>query len=268
MPLTVPLFTLTPGTTPLLINVPHAGIYIPPELRSAMTPIAQSVPDTDWHVHLLYEFALDLGAGLMVATHSRYVVDLNRDPEGTALYRSANNTEFCPIRTFAYQDIYLAGSVPSEEEIAARREQFWLPYHRELQAELDAIQASHGYAVLLDGHSILSQVPRFFSGLLPDLNLGTVDDTSCAETLQSAVFALLQKSTRFTSIANGRFTGGYITRQYGRPAQGVHALQMEIAQSAYMNESPPYAWNPKLAQALISLLRALVETLLAWRPAA
>lgn len=261
-----PLFTLIPGTTPLLINVPHAGTYIPPELRSSMMPIAQTLPDTDWHVHLLYEFALEAGAGLMVATHSRYVIDLNRDPQGADLYRGANNTELCPTRTFANQDIHLPGRAPGEEEIAARREQYWAPYHRELRAELEAIKAAHGHVVLLDGHSILSRVPRFFSGRLPDLNLGTADEFSCDATLQGAALAVLQASGRFSSVANGRFKGGYITRHYGEPAHQVHALQLEIAQAAYMEEGAPYGWHPKRAQALVSVLRGLVEALLAWRP--
>jgi N-formylglutamate deformylase len=262
------LFTLISGTTPLLIDVPHAGTYIPAELRSAMTPVAQTTPDTDWHVHLLYEFALQSGAGLMAATHSRYVVDLNRNPQSAALYRATGNTEFCPLLTFANEEIYLPGRAPSEAEIAARQEQYWDPYHRQLQAELDAIKASHGYVVLLDGHSILSRVPRFFSGALPDLNLGTVDDSSCDPALQAQVFALLQKASRFTATSNGRFKGGYITRHYGRPAQQVHALQLEIAQAAYMDEPAPYAWNPQQAQPLIAVLRGMVDMLSTWRPGA
>ena len=260
------LFTLLPGSTPLLIDVPHAGTYIPPSLHARMTPIAQTVPDTDWHVHLLYQFALELGAGLMVATHSRYVVDLNRDPAGVALYRGADNTELCPTRTFANEDIYLPGQAPGDDEIAARREQYWMPYHRELAAELDAIRAAHGYAVLLDGHSIRSQVPRFFPGRLPDLNLGTAGGVSCAQSLEDFTHAPLQATGRFSAILNGRFKGGYITRHYGKPSERVHALQLEIAQAAYMEETPPFAWNLRVAEPLTGVLREAVLALLRWRP--
>jgi N-formylglutamate amidohydrolase len=256
------LFTLVPGSTPLLINVPHAGTYVPPELREGMTAVAQTVPDTDWHVHLLYQFALELGAGLMVATHSRYVVDLNRDPGDAVLYPGADNTELCPTRSFASEDLYLAGHKPDAQQIAQRRELYWAPYHQTLAATLAQIKARHGQAILLDGHSIRSQVPRFFAGQLPDLNLGTADGTSCGAALQSTAMRVLQSADGFSSICNGRFKGGYITRHYGRPGEGVQALQLEMAQSCYMDESAPYAWEPQRAKALIALLRRLLESLL------
>ena len=254
------LYTFTPGSTPLLINVPHAGTYIPPSLRQNLTPEAQATPDTDWHVHLLYAFATDLGAGLMAATHSRYAADLNRDPGDAVLYPGADNTELCPTRTFDNQPIYLPGRAP---EVAVRRARYWAPYHQALQAELERIKARHGYAILLDGHSIRARVPRFFDGKLPDLNLGTADGASCAPTLQARAMQALQ-DTGFSGVCNGRFKGGYITRHYGRPSQQVHALQLEMAQSAYMDEAPPYAWEPQRARALLAVLRRLVESLLSW----
>jgi N-formylglutamate amidohydrolase len=264
--MTAPLFTLIPGTTPLLINVPHGGTYIPPHLRECLTPIAQTLPDTDWQVPLLYEFALPSGAGLMAATHSRYVVDLNRDPRGAALYPAADNTELCPTQTFANEAIHLPGRAPSEGEIAERRASYWEPYHRELQRELEAIRATHGYAVLLDGHSIASQVPRFFEGRLPDLNLGTADGRSCDARIEAAAFDVIRGAGRFSSVLNGRFKGGYITRHYGRPGEHIHALQLEIAQCAYMDEAPPYAWNPQRAAPLIEVLKRLIDGLLKWQP--
>jgi N-formylglutamate amidohydrolase len=259
-----PLFTLAPGHAPLLINVPHAGTYIPPELREAMTPLAQTVPDTDWHVHLLYQFALELGAGLMVATHSRYVADLNRDPGNAALYPGADNTELCPTSSFDNAPLYRAGAAPPDT--AQRRECYWAPYHQALQVELERLRRQHGYALLLDGHSIRSQVPRFFAGRLPDLNLGTADGASCDASLQQAALGVLQSAGGFTAVCNGRFKGGYITRHYGQPRQGLHALQLEMAQACYMDEAPPYAWDPRRAAPLQAVLRELVQTLLAWRP--
>jgi N-formylglutamate deformylase len=260
------LYSFVPGTTPLLINVPHAGTYIPAELREGMTPVAQTVPDTDWHVHLLYQFALELGAGLMAATHSRYVVDLNRDPGDTALYPGADNTELCPTRSFANEDIYLPGRAPDTGQIAMRRARWWAPYHQALAKELERVRARHGYAILLDGHSIRSQVPRFFDGRLPDLNLGTASGASCAAALQDAAMEVLQAAPGLSAVCNGRFKGGYITRHYGQPGAGVHALQLEMAQTAYMDELPPYAWEPRRAEALSAVLRRLVGALLHWRP--
>jgi N-formylglutamate amidohydrolase len=260
------LYTLVPGSTPLLINVPHAGTYIPEALRADLSPLAQTVPDTDWHVHLLYEFALRQGAGLMAATHSRYVVDLNRDPGDAALYPGADNTELCPSRSFGDQPLYLPGRMPDAQQVAQRREHYWVPYHAALSAELQRLKALHGHAILLDAHSIRSQVPRFFSGRLPDLNLGTADGRSCDGSLQSATLKVLQAAPGLDSVCNGRFKGGYITRHYGRPDEDLQALQLEMAQCCYMDEAAPYAWEPLHAQRLIAVLQRLVEKLLAWRP--
>ncbi|GAC1626646.1 MAG: N-formylglutamate deformylase [Nevskia sp.] len=260
------LHLLIRGEGPLLINVPHAGTYVPADLLATMTPQAQTMPDTDWHVPFLYQHALPLGATLMAATHSRYVVDLNRDPENAALYPGADNTELCPLRTFANEPIHRPGCAPDADAVNARRERYWRPYHAELAAEIATIRERNGYVILLDAHSIRSEVPRFFDGRLPDLNLGTADGRSCALELAERAFAALRRDAGFTQVLNGRFKGGYITRHYGRPADGVQALQLEIAQSAYMDEAPPYAWEPGRALPLISVLRRFVDALTAWHP--
>ena len=254
------------GEGPLLINVPHAGTHVPEDLLATMTPEAQAVPDTDWHVPFLYQHALPLGATLMAATHSRYVVDLNRDPGDAALYPGADNTELCPTRTFANQPIYRPGHAPDAAAVASRREQYWHPYHDALAAEIAMIRERNGYVILLDAHSIRSEVPRFFDGVLPALNLGTVDGSSCAPGLQERAFATLCRDADFTQVLNGRFKGGYITRHYGKPEEGVHALQLEIAQSAYMDEAPPYLWEPRKSLFLISVLRQFIDALIGWRP--
>lgn len=260
------LHTLLPGDSPLLISVPHAGTYLPPELREDMTTAAQGVPDTDWHIPLLYQFALARGAGLLVATHSRYVVDLNRNPDGAALYPGADNTELCPTSRFDSTPLYRPGRAPDAAAITRRREQYWQPFHETLAAELARLKARHGYALLLDAHSIRSRVPRFFGGRLPDLNLGTADGSSCAPSLQQAAESVLLQAPGFTAVSNGRFKGGTITRRYGQPGQGVQALQLEIAQACYMDEDPPWVWNPRQAQPLMQVLERLVEALLRWGP--
>jgi hypothetical protein len=155
------------------------------------------------------------GATLVVATHSRYVVDLNRDPSGAALYPGADNTELCPTRTFADEPIY-ARRAPDAAEVAARRDEYFEPYHALLPRRSSACASRHGYAILLDGHSIRSRVPRFFAGRLPDLNLGTADGASCAPNVQSCAALVLAGAADFSSVVNGRFKGGYVTRHYGR----------------------------------------------------
>ena len=189
----------------------------------------------------------------MTATQSRYVVDLNRDPSGAALYAGADNTELCPTRTFADEPIYARGDAPAPDEVTQRTVTHFLPYHHTL-ADRDRARARtmHGYAILLDGHSIRGEVPRFFAGRLPDLNLGTASGASCAPELQAPRSSVLAASPGFTHVVNGRFKGGWITRHYGRPYDDVHALQLEIAQRCYMDEAPPYAWDAARAAPLVA----------------
>jgi len=260
------LAELTRGDAPLVIDVPHAGTHVPDAIAARLTPVARALPDTDWHVERLYAFARSTGATVLVATHSRYVVDLNRDPDGVALYPGADNTELCPTRSFGNAPLYVAGEEPGAREIAARRATFFAPYHALLAAEIARVRERHGYAIVLDGHSIQAELPRFFEGRLPDLNLGTADGVACDPSLQALAANVIGGSERFTHVVNGRFKGGYITRRYGRPADGVHALQLEMVQDAYMEAAPPYAWDAQRAAALGHLLERLVVSLAEWRP--
>jgi len=260
------LWQLHRGDSPLVIDVPHSGTHLPDALASRLTRVARTVPDTDWHVHRLYHFAPVEGATLLCATQSRYVVDLNRDPSGAALYPGADNTELCPTRTFGGEAIYVDGKAPSPAEVTDRCATSFVPYHAVLAAEIARVRERHGFAVLLDGHSIRSEVPRFFAGRLPDLNLGTANGASCAPELQAVATRVLAQSEGFTHIVNGRFKGGWVTRHYGQPQQGVHALQLEMAQDCYMDEAPPYAWDATRASRLADVLRRLVRELTAFRP--
>ena len=259
------LFDVHRGTAPLIVDVPHAGTHVPDALALRLTAAARAVPDTDWHVEKLYAFARDANVTLMVATHSRFVVDLNRDPSGAALYPGADNTELCPTRTFDNDPLY-AGDAPDAREIDARRRSFFEPYHAALAAEIARVKARHGYAILLDGHSIRARVPRFFAGRLPDLNLGTADGASCDASVASVAAGVLATDGSLTHVVDGRFKGGYVTRHYGRPEENVHALQLEMAQDAYMDEAPPYAWTPARASRVARLLERLVMTLAECRP--
>jgi N-formylglutamate amidohydrolase len=261
------LHVLQQGDSPLVIDVPHAGTFVPPDIAARLTAAARAVPDTDWHVEKLYAFAPAAGATLLVATHSRIAADLNRDPSGAVLYAGADNTELCPTRTFDNDAIYRDGGVPGAQEIAARRAAYFDPYHAALAEEIERVRARHGYAILLDGHSIRSHVSRFFAGRLPDLNLGTADGASCAPDLQQVAASVIKGAAGCTHVVNGRFKGGYVTRTYGRPAQRVHALQLEIAQCAYMDEAPPYRWDAARAAPLGAVLERLLAALAAWRPA-
>jgi N-formylglutamate deformylase len=257
-------FEFTQGTTPLLVSMPHDGIAIPLDLAECMMARARKTPDTDWHMARLYDFAGSLGASVLRPYYSRYVIDLNRSPDDKPLYPGASNTELCPIRCFDETPIYSRGEEPGSGEIAARKSRYWQPYHDHIASTLAALKARHGIALLFDAHSILSQVPRFFEDKLPDLNLGTANGASCDSSLQAALTSVLAGASDYTHVVNGRFTGGYITRTYGDPGNGVHAVQLEQAQCSYMNEDSPYDYREDLAAGVRPTLRALLEAMLEW----
>ena len=262
-----PPFTFHQGTAPLLVSMPHAGTYVPPQLAERFTEEARQVPDTDWHMERLYAFAKDLGASILVATHSRYVVDLNRPPDGASLYPGQSVTGLCPVDTFDDTPIYAHGDVPDDAEIAARRGAVWAPYHAQLRAELDRIRARHGVAMLWDAHSIRSVLPRFFEGKLPDLNLGTANGASCAPALAQELLAIAESAPGYTGVLNGRFTGGYITRHYGQPAQNIHAVQLEMTQCSYMQEALPFDYLPEVAAGVQPHLQRMLAAVLAFAKA-
>ena len=230
----IDVYSFHEGTVPLLVSVPHDGCHLPPDLKGRMTPAALQLPDTDWHVAELYSFVRELGASLLVANYSRYVVDLNRPATDEALYAGQVATGLCPVQTFAGEDIYRAGA-PDAAEVAQRIATYWRPYHDKIESTLASIREKHGYALLWDAHSIASRVPRLFDGELPELNIGTNDGRSCSPEVEDAVVAAA-RGKDFGHILNGRFKGGYITRHFGAPARGLHAVQLEIAQRVYMDE--------------------------------
>jgi N-formylglutamate deformylase len=255
--------TLLPGDSPLIISVPHAGTAVPQELAPRLTPLALDLPDTDWHVARLYDFAPALGATMIVARYTRYLIDLNRPPDDAALYSAAAQTGLCPTLSFGGEVLYRDGTTKlAAAEIERRREQYWQPYHDALRARLDDTQRRFGYALLLDAHSIRSVVPRLFPGVLPDINVGTFDGRSCARALTDALRARLAAAPRYSQVFDGRFKGGYITRHYGQPDRGRHALQIELAQCSYMDEAGA-AYVEERALPLRELLHGAVESLLA-----
>ena len=253
-------YTLYRGTSPLLVSLPHDGSEIPADIAVRMAAPAQAAPDTDWHVSRLYAFARDeLGASLLVPRFSRYVVDLNRPPDDASLYPGRNTTGLCPVQAFSGDAIYLAGQMPDAGEIDARRERYWRPYHRALVDEIQRLRDAHGRVLLWEGHSIRGDgLPFLFDGRLPDLNLGTADGTSCGADVRRQLLAVLAEQAAYDWVVDGRFKGGYITRQYGRPGEGVHAVQLELSQRTYMDEAST-AYDAARADRLIPLLSRLLD---------
>lgn len=260
---TVPAFKFHQGTTPLLVSMPHVGVHIPDDIKAGMTPEALRLPDTDWHLEQLYDFLVSLGASVLVATHSRYVVDLNRPKDNENLYPGQDTTGLCPVDTFHRDPIYKNNAVPDAAEIQRRVAAYWAPYHTQLAETLDQLKATHGVALLWDAHSICSVVPRFFEGKLPDLNIGTANGASCDSGLLAQVKAIADDSG-YTVAVNGRFKGGHITRNYGRPQENIHAIQLELSEATYMQETYPYAFDEPLANQVRPTLNAFLAQMVAW----
>jgi N-formylglutamate deformylase len=252
------------GTAPLLLCMPHTGTEIPAPVEARLVSPWLARKDTDWWVDRLYDFAEDLDVSLVRTTISRSVIDCNRDPSGVSLYPGQATTELCPTTTFDGEPLY-RDALPDAAEISARRQEFFEPYHLAVARELQRLRALHPAVVLYDCHSIRSHVPRLFDGQLPNFNIGTFNGASCAPALTAAVERQCD-AWDFTQITNGRFKGGFTTRHYGRPQQGVHALQMELACRGYLREpeedvSPsnwPSAWDAGFA----TPLRAVLEQVL------
>lgn len=257
-------FRFEAGSLPLLVSMPHVGTDIPDDVAARLMPCAAARADTDWHLAELYGFAAEMGASVLSARWSRYLIDLNRPPENTNLYPGQDTTGLCPVDTFGRERLYREGMEPVAAEIQRRLERYWRPYHAQLRAELDRLLALHGRVVLWDAHSIASQVPRFFEGRLPDLNFGTADGKSCSLALEGAMITLAQAQDQFSFVFNGRFKGGHITRHYGNPAANVHAIQLEMAQCLYMNEAAPFEYRPDLAGQVQPLLRELLGAAVEW----
>lgn len=261
-----PIYTFDEGSIPLLVSMPHSGILIPNDIQRQMSAIANEKIDTDWHLPLLYNMLKELGVSKIQAQYSRYVIDLNRSSNDENLYPGQDTTGLCPIDTFEKQALYI-DQAPSKEEVQRRVEIYWKPYHQKIQEELDRLVSIHGIAILWDAHSIASQVPRFFEGKLKDLNFGTADQKSCSLDLQNTLQNSLSSSpnaAQFSQVFNGRFKGGYITRQYGQPFKNIHAVQLEMSQCLYMNEESPFLYREDLAERIQPVLKTLLQTCIDW----
>ena len=256
-------FSLQRGTAPMLVSMPHIGIDFPLDLQGSYAPRALGVEDTDWHLARLYDFLPALGISVLQPHYSRYVIDLNRPPDDTPMYPGAANTELCPTRFFTGEALYKEGQEPAPTEIKRRHAAYWQPYHDALQAELERIKAVHGFALLWDAHSIRSRIPWLFDGKLPDLNIGTAGGAAAATVISDAAASQV---SGFTHVVNGRFKGGYITRQYGQPERRIHAIQLEKCQSLYMQETMPFSYDEALAANLQPILKRMVQASLraAW----
>ncbi|MFS2154244.1 N-formylglutamate deformylase [Rhizobium sp. Rhizsp42] len=246
------------GTSPIILGFPHTGTDVPPAIWDRLNDNGKLLADTDWHIHNLYDGLLD-GVTTVRATFHRYVIDANRDPSGTSLYPGQNTTGLVPDTDFDGLSIWKEGAAPNEVDITERLRDFHAPYHAALAAEIERVKAIHGVAILYDCHSIRSHIPFLFEGKLPDFNIGTDMGKTCAVEFERVTAEIAGYAAGYTSIVNGRFKGGWTTRHYGQPANCVHAIQMELAQSAYLEtEQVPFAYDEEKATALRTHLKTIL----------
>ncbi|MBZ8117392.1 N-formylglutamate deformylase [Roseovarius sp. LXJ103] len=257
-------FEVTRGDSPIVLGLPHTGTYVPEDIMARLNPRGRGLDDTDWHIHTLYDGLLP-GATTVRATHHRYVIDANRDPDGASLYPGQNTTGLVPLTDFDGHDIW--DTPPTEAEIEARRIAYHAPYHAALMAEMERVRALHGMAILYDCHSIRSHIPFLFDGTLPDFNIGTNIGTTCAPEIEHAVQEICDRANGYSTVNNARFKGGWTTRYYGHPEEGFHAIQMELSQSTYLsNEAAPWAYDADKSARLRAHLTEILTTLAALAP--
>ncbi len=252
------------GGSALILSMPHCGQDLVPEVEQGLNGEGRAIADTDWWIEKLYGFHRDLDASVVQAKLSRYVIDLNRDPSGASLYPGQATTGLCPVTTFDGETIYNAGAEPDEAEIKRRVEAYYEPYHRALVGLIEESVKRHGYALLFDCHSIRSAVPRLFEGRLPDFNIGSNDGSSCDPAMADVLSKACRAAPGLTTVVNGRFKGGWITRHYGDPAGNVHALQLELAQCAYMEEAPPWTYQEPKAAIVGDILKRALGDMIGW----
>ena len=254
------LVEICEGDSPVILGLPHTGTFLPAEIVARLNARGQLLADTDWHIHRLYDGLLP-GATTVRATFHRYVIDANRGPDDASLYPGQNTTGLVPLTDFDGRPIWT--EPPTEDDIADRRVRYHAPYHAALSAQIDRIRTRHGVAILYDCHSIRSHIPFLFDGTLPDFNIGTNLGATCDPRIQNVVSDIV-KATGRTWVLNGRFKGGWTTRHYGDPRNGVHAIQMELAQATHLTqESPPFDYDPEKAAQLRATLADILHQLAA-----
>jgi len=248
------------GSGPIVLGLPHTGTDMPEEIRVCLNDTGRALADTDWHIDHLYKGLLDDVTTVRTRIH-RYVIDVNRSETDESLYPGQNTTGLCPVTDFDGAPIYRAGAAPDAAEVARRTQIYHRPYHDALQAQIARVRARHGCVVLYDCHSIRSVIPHLFPGRLPDFNIGTNLGVTCAKTVEQQVLDICSTAEGYTTVLNGRFKGGWTTRAYGQPDQGVHAIQMELAQSTYMTEAPPWRWSAPEAEKVRPILSFILSAL-------
>lgn len=254
------MIEVSQGNSPIVLGLPHTGTDVPSEIWDRLNDRGRVLADTDWNIDKLYsDLGLDL-TRVRTPVH-RYVIDVNRGPEDASLYPGQNTTGLCPLTDFDGEPIYRDGAEPDAAEVARREEVYHAPYHKALADELARVRDKYGVAILYDCHSIRSVIPYLFDETLPDFNIGTFSSASCAPSVEKSVYTRCRAALDYSCVLNGRFKGGWTTRHYGQPTENIHAIQMELAQSTYMDEIAPWTYRPDKAERLRPILYRILNDL-------
>jgi len=254
------LVKILEGNSPIILTQPHGGTYIPTNILHQYNDIGLSMSDTDWHINRLYDGLLER-VSTVQALFSRYIIDPNRNPSGEFLYPGQNTTELCPTIDFSGQPIYRDGMQPDAEEVAKRLKKFHSVYHFAISEQIQRISQKYGFALLFDCHSIKSNLPYLFAGELPDINLGTNDGRTCDPKIEKVAVEFHSKISGYKFVLNGRFKGGWTTRHYGDPKNGIHTMQLELAKKTYMEEFSPWNYDHIRAKKIRNHLKKLLNFL-------
>ena len=250
---------------PIIISSPHSGTLFPDDLKPKFQEgIIDHPDDTDWYIDRLYSFAQDLGILVIAANYHRWVIDLNRDPESKPLYDDGRViTSLTPTTDFNGDSLYKNGDEPSDEEIANRIKNYYNPYHNKLKMLTEHYRKEFGKVLLFDAHSIRDVVPGIRKEPFPQLILGDNDGKSCKGELVNTALSVLEKSP-YELTHNHPFKGGYITRSIGNPKEGIHAMQLEMIKTNYMDDGQTEYDDlraEKIRSTLKDLFVKLIETL-------
>lgn len=248
---------------PIIVSVPHCGTHFPDEIRAEYKQhLIQQPDDTDWFVEKLYDFAPALGITMITAVNSRWVIDLNRDVDSKPLYTDGRIiTALCPATTFLGEPLYVdERKEVASAEVNRRIEKYYTPYHQKIQSLLDERKKQFGKVLLWDCHSIRTTVPTIQAAPFPDLILGDNDEQSAdVKIILAALYSL--SSGRYSLYHNQPFKGGTITRNFGRPDQHQHALQLEMTKRHYLNDDE-LTYSDERSTTMQHLLKQTFEKLI------
>lgn len=263
--MTDPFYIIEPKIkkAPFILSVPHCGTSFPDELVDHYFEEKRNSPDdTDWFVQDLYNFATDLGITIIYAKYSRWVIDLNRDPDSKPLYNDGRIiTGLTTTTDFFGNPIYVnEDSIPNQEEVERRLKLYYWPYYNKLQELLDERIQEFGEVILWDAHSIRRSVPTIRKDPFPDMILGTNDGKSAREDIMDAALNSLREGSYQVNY-NDPFKGGHITRYFGKPENKIYALQLEMNKILYMDDSE-LNFNEDRSNKMRAVLKPTFEKLL------